>query len=158
MKLTVKQAAAAMLLAVSPLTMAADIDGTWHCEDDFKAGTTRINSVLTQQYDSASSKTNAQGQVQIYNQGQLSYQFDVSIRGTFAINGRMLSEYAEQVNVQLSNQPQDMQQAQVMRDELEKAFKAAPPVELLQIDDQQLQYKEPQTGETTSCQRVSAGA
>lgn len=158
MKLTVKQAAVAMLLAVSPLTMAAEIDGTWHCEDDFKAGATRINSVLTQQYDTASSKTSAQGQVQIYNQGQLSFQFDVSIRGTFAINGRMLSESVEQINVQLSNQPQDMQQAQAMRDELEKAFKATPPVELLQIDDQQLQYKEPQTGETSNCQRVSAGA
>lgn len=157
MKLTVKQAAAFMLLAVSPQTLAADIDGTWHCADDFTTGPTRINSVLTQQFDSASSKTSAHGQVQIYNQGQLSYQFDITVSGTFSINGRTLSEHAEQINVQLSNQPQDLQQAQVMRDGLEKAFKATPPVELLKIDDQQLQYKDPQTGETTSCQRVSAG-
>lgn len=158
MNFAFKHTALAMLLAISPLTMAADIDGTWQCVDDFKAGPTRINSTLTQQYDSASHKTSAQGQVQIYNQGQLSYQFDVTISGTFEVNGRMLSEHAEHINVQLSNQPDDMQQAQVMRNELEKAFKATPPVELLQIDDQQLQFKDPTTGETTSCQRVSAGA
>lgn len=157
MNLTTRTSCAALLLlSTSPLTFAADLDGSWHCADDFSAGPMRINSELTQHFDSRSNQTTADGTVEIYEQGQLSYQFTIKINGTYSVSGQQLTETANDVDIQLGNQPKDPQRAQAMRTEMEQAFKKAAPSEILLLDNQLLQVKDTATGAISSCTRISS--
>lgn len=151
-----KHGIAAALLFSTSLTFAADIDGSWNCTEEFTEGPMRIHSTQTQHYDSNNQQTHSEGQVEIYEQNQLSYQFAIKIDGSFSLSGSQLTERANAVDVQLTNQPRDLQLGQAMQQELMQALKEAQTYEVLKIDQQQLQVKDPETGEISSCNRLSS--
>lgn len=143
-----------LLVLSSTVAQAASIDGAWDCSESFAEGPLKVSSTLIQHYDSARSITHAKGQVQLYQNNQLALQFEVAIDGEFSLVGQRLTEKANKVQLDSSLPSADPAQVAAFKKELQQALEQQTPMEVLQLDEQQLQVKDVTTGEISTCQRL----
>ncbi len=94
----------------------------------------------------------------MYQNNQLALQFDVSIEGEFSLVGQRLTEKASKVQLDSTLPTADPNQVAAFKQQLQQALEQQTPLDVLQLDAQQLQVKDVTTGEISTCQRLEPAA